>query len=108
VVEAWYATRHTGGEERFDAAIRSMPANAWLDVTSSLIGRDFAAAAVRLDEMGAASPAALTRLWACEWLVENGRRQEAAAFLEQSLAFWRSVGASAYTRRGESLLAAAS
>jgi hypothetical protein len=85
-----------------------MPPNPWAEVTSAMISRDFAAAAVRLDEMGAVSAAALARLWAAEWLVEQGRRAEASEYLERSLAFWRSVGASAYARRGESLLAAAS
>ena len=108
VLEAWYAARHTGDEGRLDAAIKSMPSNAWLRVASSMIERDFVGAVSRLDEMGAASCAALARLWTSEWLVENGRAAEAAHFLEQSLAFWRSVGAPAYVQRGESLRAAAS
>lgn len=40
-------------------------------------------------------------------LVGEGRRAEADAELRRSLAFWRSVGADAYVRRGEALLAAA-
>ncbi len=108
VLEAWYAARRTGDEARLDTAIRSMPSNAWLASGASMIDRDFAGAVAQLDEMGAASSAALGRLWASEWLVEQGRTAEASTFLEDSLAFWRSVRASAYTRRGESLLAAAS
>jgi tetratricopeptide (TPR) repeat protein len=108
VLEAWYAARHTGDEGRLGAAITSMPPNAWLRVASSMIERDFIGAVERLDEMGAASCAALARLWSSEWLVENGRPADAAPFLEPSLAFWRSVGATAYAQRGESLLAAAS
>ena len=48
------------------------------------------------------------RLWAAEWLLEQGRRAEADAELERSLAFWRSVGATRYLRQGDALLAAAS
>ena len=108
VLEAWYALWRTGDEERLRAAIGSMPPNAWLAPAASMIERDFAGAVAQLDAMGAASCAALARLWAAEWLVERGRTAEASTFLEASLAFWRSVGASAYARRGESILAAAS
>jgi hypothetical protein len=73
-----------------------------------MIERDFTGAVDQLEEMGAASCAALARLWTSEWLVENGRAADAPQFLEPSLAFWRSVGAPAYAQRGESLLAAAS
>jgi class 3 adenylate cyclase/tetratricopeptide (TPR) repeat protein len=108
VLDAWYAAWRTGDEARLEAAIKSMPPNAWLRVASSMIERDFEEAAGQLDEMGAASCAALARLWTSEWLVENGRPADAEPFLEHSLAFWRSVGASAYAQRGESLRAAAS
>jgi class 3 adenylate cyclase/tetratricopeptide (TPR) repeat protein len=108
VLEAWYAARHTGDEGRLAAAIESMPPNAWLRVASAMIERDFTGAVDQLEEMGAASCAALARLWTSEWLVENGRAADAPQFLEPSLAFWRSVGAPAYAQRGESLLAAAS
>jgi hypothetical protein len=108
VLEAWYAARHTGDEGRLAAAIEWMPPNAWLRVASAMIERDFTGAVDQLEEMGAASCAALARLWTSEWLVENGRAADATPFLERSLAFWRSVGASAYAQRGESLLAAAS
>ena len=108
LLDAWYVAWRTGAEERLGDAIGSMPPNAWLATVAAMIDRDFAGAAAQFDEMGAASLAALVRLWAAEWLVEHGRTAQATPFLEHSLAFWRSVGASAYTRRGESLLAAAS
>jgi hypothetical protein len=108
VLELWYAAWRTGEEPRVAAVIEGVPPNAWLMVATSLLERDFDAAAAQLDDMGARSCAALVRLWASEWLVEEGRESEAALPLEASLAFWRSVGASAYTRRGEALLAAAS
>ncbi|HEU5405717.1 MAG TPA: AAA family ATPase [Gaiellaceae bacterium] len=108
VLDAWYTAWRTDEEARLDAAIAAMPPNPWAGAASAMIRRDFAVAAARLDEMGGVSAAALARLWAAEWLVEQGGRAEASEYLEPSLAFWRSVGASAYARRGESLLAAAS
>jgi hypothetical protein len=41
-----------------------------------------------------------------EALAHSGRRNEAAAQLEQALAYWRSVGATRYIRESEALLAA--
>jgi class 3 adenylate cyclase/tetratricopeptide (TPR) repeat protein len=108
VFEAWYAARCTDEEARLDAAIATMPPNPWAEVAAAMIRRDFAAAAFRLDEMGAISAAALARLGAAEWLVEQRRSAEATEYIERSVAFWRSVGATAYARRGDSLLVAAS
>jgi class 3 adenylate cyclase/tetratricopeptide (TPR) repeat protein len=107
-LDAWYAARQTGRETRLQSAIDASHAIPWLEVTVLLIGRDFAAAATQLDELGAAFPAALARLWGAEWLVEDGRQPDANAQAERTLAFWRSVGATRYARRSESLLAAAS
>ena len=108
VLDAWYVGWRTDDEARLAAAIRTMPPNPWLAAAASMISRDFASAASCLDEIEAVSCAALARLWASELLVDQGRRSEALGFLGRSLAFWQSVGASAYTRRGELLLAAAS
>jgi class 3 adenylate cyclase/tetratricopeptide (TPR) repeat protein len=108
VLEAWYAAWRTDDEARLAAQIKTMPPNPWLSAVASLISRDFDSAATLLEEMGAVSCAALARLWASEWLVDHDQRLEARQFLGCSLAFWQSVNASGYTRRGESLLAAAS
>jgi hypothetical protein len=80
----------------------------WLDVVSAFIERDFDKASAQLESMGAVSAAASARLWAGEWLVEEGRQAEAAVQLERALPFWRSVDAWRYLHRCESLLAAAS
>ncbi|MBD0348353.1 MAG: adenylate/guanylate cyclase domain-containing protein [Thermoleophilia bacterium] len=58
-------------------------------------------------EMGAPAIEATVRLWAAQWLAE-GRRAEADAELQPSLAFWHAVGAHRHVRQGERLLAAAS
>jgi hypothetical protein len=51
---------------------------------------------------------AAARRRAAEALFAAGRRAEGEAMLEPALAFWRSVGATAYLHEGEALLAAAS
>ena len=50
---------------------------------------------------------AYARLRAAEALVREDRRAEADVELKQALAFWRSVGATAYVREAEALVAAA-
>jgi hypothetical protein len=55
--------------------------------------------------MGALPEEASARLRAAEAFVHDGRRAEADGELQRSLAFWRSVGATAYVREGETLLA---
>jgi hypothetical protein len=49
---------------------------------------------------------AFLRLRAAEALVEAGRRAEADAQLQRALAFYRSVGATAYIRAAEGMFAA--
>jgi tetratricopeptide (TPR) repeat protein len=108
LIDLWRAAAKTDGEEALCDAIESALQTPWVRATAALTRRDFADAAELLAEIGARSREALVRLWAAEWLVEQGRRAEADAELERSLAFWRSVGATRYLRHGESLLAAAS
>ena len=59
-----------------------------------------------LGEMGARPDEAFVRLRAAEALVEAGRRAEANVQVERALAFYRSVGATAYVREAEALFAA--
>ena len=108
VLDLWYAALCTGKEPQLQRGIEALYSIPWLDATASLLRRDFDAAAPPLDSMGAAFPAALVSLWGAEWLVEQRRQPEANVHLERSLAFWRTVGATHYARRSESLLAAAS
>jgi hypothetical protein len=109
VLDAWLAVRAAGDEARLLRAIEEFPvAIPWLEVATALIDRDFGAAIERLEVMGAFSAAAEARMWAGEWLVEQGRQAEANVQLERALVFWRTVGARGYLQRSESLLAAAS
>ncbi|HVR14014.1 MAG TPA: AAA family ATPase [Gaiellaceae bacterium] len=109
VLDLWFAAWSSGEEVRLKTAVGESPvAVPWLDVVGAFVERDFDKAAAQLESMAAISAAATARLWAGEWLVEEGRHAEAAVQLERALPFWRSVGAWRYLRRCESLLAAAS
>jgi hypothetical protein len=66
----------------------------------------FDEAAGVLAELGAVADEALLRLRAAEALVEAGRRAEADGQLQHALAFYRSVGPTAYIREAENLFAA--
>ena len=59
-------------------------------------------------ELGSPSSEADVRLWAADRLAAEGRVTEADAQARLALAFFRSVGATAYAHRAEALLAAAS
>jgi hypothetical protein len=108
VIELWFALWRLGREEQLGDALDASTPSPWTRAAKALMGRDFATAAEIVGGLGADSVEALIRLWAAEWLVEQGRRPEADAELRRALPFWRSVGATRYVSRGESLLAAAS
>jgi class 3 adenylate cyclase/predicted ATPase len=80
----------------------------WLAAAQELVMEEFAVAADLLGESGFRTEEAYARLRAAEQLARNGRAAEAAAQRDRALAFYRSVGATAYVRRAEALLAAAS
>ena len=82
---------------------RSTP---WVEAGRSVVSGDFGSAAGIYAEIGARAPEAQARLLKAEVLVREGRRAEADAELASALAYFRSVGASAYTHRSEALLAA--
>ncbi|MFN2470423.1 MAG: AAA family ATPase [Gaiellaceae bacterium] len=108
VIELWFALWRLGREGQLGDALDASTPSPWTRATKALMGRDFASAAEIVGGLGANSVEALIRLWAAERLVEQGRRPEADAELQRALSFWRSVGATRYVSRGESLLAAAS
>jgi tetratricopeptide (TPR) repeat protein len=78
----------------------------WLDAARAYAAGAFEEAANVYAEIGALSDEAFARLRAAEALVDAGRRVDADSELQQALAFYRSVGAAAYIREGERLLAA--
>ena len=66
----------------------------------------FEASADLLDEMGAVVDAAYARMRAAEAYAGKGRRPEADAQLQQALAVFRSIGATAWVNEAEALFAA--
>jgi tetratricopeptide (TPR) repeat protein len=93
-----------GRQAEFPDAIGGTP---WRRAAAAYASGDFLGAAEQYASIGALPEEAYARLRGAEVLVQEGRRAEADAELEQALAFCRSVGATAYVREGESLLAAA-
>ena len=76
----------------------------WRKAAAAYVSGDFQAAAAEYSAIGALPEEADARLRAAERLFGEGRRAEADAELNRSLAFWRSVGATAYVGQGEALL----
>jgi len=72
----------------------------------AVLAGDYARAADLYGGIGSRPDEADARLRAAAALVESGRRAEADAQLGAALAFYRSVGATRYVRKGEQLLAA--
>jgi class 3 adenylate cyclase/tetratricopeptide (TPR) repeat protein len=77
----------------------------WRAAAAAYASGDFLRAAEVYEDIGARPEGAYARLGAAESLVREGRRAEADAELQRALSFWRSVGATAYVREGEALLA---
>jgi tetratricopeptide (TPR) repeat protein len=81
---------------------------AWNRRIVAILDGDFEDEAESSEEDSRLTSAALAHLRAAERLISDGRRAEADVHLQKALAFYRSVGATHYVRRGEALLAAAS
>ena len=103
---AWVADR-VGLAEPLRAFVNSVQVDRRRNV-ADILDRNFAIAAEKMEREGRIAMAAYAHLRAAEQFVEEGRRAEADAHLQQALAFYRSVGATRYIREGEALLAAAS
>jgi hypothetical protein len=78
----------------------------WLDAARAYAAGAFEEAADIFGGMGAIPDESYVRLRGAEALVNAGWRAEADVQLQRALAFYRSVGATAYIREAESLLAA--
>jgi class 3 adenylate cyclase/tetratricopeptide (TPR) repeat protein len=93
-------------DELLEDAERVKVRTPWLEAALACSTGDFQRAAEIYAGIGDKPAEAYARLRAAEKLVAEGRRAEADAELERALEFWRSVGATAYIREGEALLAA--
>jgi hypothetical protein len=96
-----------GREAEFLAVPQPTDPTAWRRATDALLSGRPGEAAEIYSQIGAGPDEAYARLLAAELLLREGRRAEADIELQQALAFWRSVGATAYMHKGEKLLAEA-
>jgi class 3 adenylate cyclase/tetratricopeptide (TPR) repeat protein len=94
------------GTELVDFAAQVTPLTPWLQAATALARGEFGRAADLYAEIGSRPDEAFARLSEGRWLLTNGRRAEGNAVLGRALAFYREVGAVAYLREGEVLLAA--
>lgn len=77
----------------------------WKDAELAVLTGDVGRAAEIFAGVGYRTREAEIRLLAAGRMIEAGRRAEGEAELERALAFYRSVGATFYIKRGEALLA---
>jgi tetratricopeptide (TPR) repeat protein len=94
------------GAELDDFAAQVTTPTPWLQAATALARGEFRRAADLYTEIGSRPDEAFARLSEGRWLLANGRRAEGNAMLGRALAFYREVGAVAYLREGEALLAA--
>jgi predicted ATPase/class 3 adenylate cyclase len=80
----------------------------WSEAAAAIAEDDLAHAATILERTGARTLEAAVRLRAARRYAEEGRVAEAEAQLEQARAFWRTVGAIAYQREADEVIARAS
>jgi class 3 adenylate cyclase/tetratricopeptide (TPR) repeat protein len=81
------------------------PETPWIRAGVAIAEGDLAAGADVLAEIGSLSHEAYLRLLASERFLSDGRWSEAEEQLQRTLVFFREVGATAYIRRGEAILA---
>jgi class 3 adenylate cyclase/tetratricopeptide (TPR) repeat protein len=77
----------------------------WIQAARLWASGDHAGAAERFDEIGSAPDEAYARVKEAERLIAAGRRAEAEPFLSRALELYRGMGATAFIREAERLLA---
>jgi class 3 adenylate cyclase len=102
------AALELGRADDFLGVARSIGGGPWIEAGTAFASRDMAGATAIYASIGAKPPEAATRRRLAESHFAAGRQHEGEVELERALAFWRSVGATAYLHEGEALLAAAS
>jgi class 3 adenylate cyclase len=99
------AAAHGWHDELRAAADLVRAPSRWTDAVRAVAAGDPLQAAGIFEDIGSLPNAARARLDAARQLFAQGRRGEGEAQAEQSLHFWRQVGASAYIDQCEALLA---
>jgi class 3 adenylate cyclase/predicted ATPase len=95
-----------GRAEELEPAIAGRTDTRWQRAALAYAAGDLERSAELLDEMGAVVDAAYARMRAAEALAEGGRQAEADAQIQQALAVFRSVGATAWVNEAQALFAA--
>jgi class 3 adenylate cyclase/tetratricopeptide (TPR) repeat protein len=109
IVDLAFALLELGREAEFVTEDEDLELDTpWREAAVLVVGRDLLGAADSLEAIGAVTSEAYARLRAAAWLSSAGERDDAEEQLARALAFYRGVGATAYVREGEVLLAAAS
>ncbi|HEY3068702.1 MAG TPA: adenylate/guanylate cyclase domain-containing protein [Gaiellaceae bacterium] len=93
------------GSELIEISGKAKLPTKWIDAAKAFVLDDFQRAAEIYAEIGSLPDEALARLRAAEALLADGRRAEGDQELQKALSFYRSAGATAYLREGETLLA---
>jgi class 3 adenylate cyclase len=101
---AWLA-RDTGLLEAWRERAAREPASPFLEIGEAIAHGDDAAAAELFEAKGHVTEAAYAHLRAAEALAGAGRRAEAEPHARAAIDFYGPVGATAYVRRAEALLA---
>jgi len=105
IVSELVATDHLDVAKVFTERLPDVP---WREACRAIVRREYAVAADVLESMGCRPLEADLRLWAAQSLAVEGWLSEAERQLELARAFYRSVGATAYLREADEILAAAS
>ena len=92
------------GEEILALGGRELPCH-WIEAARLWASGDLAAAADRFEEIGSAADEAFARAEEAERLISQGRRAEAELFSSRALELYRGMGATAFIREAETLLA---
>ncbi len=100
---AWILTALGRADEYVTLASRVTPPTRWHDAGIAYARGDLERSAEVCAEIGVLPNEAYTRLRAAETLLSDGEVERAEAQLTKALAFYRSVGATAYVRQGEDL-----
>jgi predicted ATPase/class 3 adenylate cyclase len=100
------AARRLGLGQELAAALSTRTPSVWIEAVQAYLDEDFAGAADRLERIGELPESAEARIRDAEQLVARGHRAEADRRLQEPLSFYRSVGATAFLRECEALLAA--
>jgi class 3 adenylate cyclase/tetratricopeptide (TPR) repeat protein len=105
IVEAAMALREVGRAEELLALGGEDVGSEWIPAARRLAGNDFAGAADIFERIGSVADEAFARTKEAEELIDAGRRDEAQPPLARALQLFRAMGAAAFLRDAERLLA---